>query len=104
MTRKLNALIAILIAFTFLTSTAPLLAASSGKKEGTKKMTSSKSKSSKKKTTSAKKKTVKKSSDKKASKPFTGKVNINKASKEELMQLPGIGEQSVKKLKRHLIF
>ena len=92
MNRKLNALIVLIIAIAFLTTATPMLAASSNKKESTKKTTSTKSKNTKKKATSSKKTTAKKSSTQKAAKPFTGKININKASKKELMQLPGIGE------------
>ncbi|MEN8188455.1 MAG: helix-hairpin-helix domain-containing protein [Thermodesulfobacteriota bacterium] len=116
MSQKLTVLIAIATAFVFFATTTPLLAASSGKKDTSKKTTSSKSTSTKKKSTTTKKKTSatkkkatdskkkstggkkkttdskKKTAKKSPAKPFKGTVNVNKASKEELMQLPGIGE------------
>lgn len=84
MNRKLNALIAILMAFAFLISATPMLAASSDNKESTKKTTSSKNTKSKD--------IKKKSSAKKDPTSFKGSVNINTATKEQLMHLPGIGE------------
>ena len=82
MRRKLNALFTIVLALMFFVSVSPIYAASSDKKEKTK--------------TSATKKKKSSSKDKKSSKattsPFKGTVNINSASKEQLMQLPGIGE------------
>lgn len=98
MNKALNVL-TIIVALIFVINTSPLIAASSDKKESTKKSATSKStkskdsksKSTKKKST-AKKSTKKKSPAKKATAPFKGTVNINKATKEELMQLPGIGE------------
>ncbi len=122
MRRKLNALFTIVLALMFFVSVSPIYAASSDKKEKTKtsatkkKRSSSKDKKSSKATTSATKKKASSSKDKKSSKattsptkkkassskdkksskattsPFKGTVNINSASKEQLMQLPGIGE------------
>lgn len=65
----------------FFVSASPIYAASSDKKEKTK------TSITKKKTSSQK---VKKS--KATTAPFKGTIKINSASKEELMQLPGIGE------------
>jgi competence ComEA-like helix-hairpin-helix protein len=112
MNRKITVFLAILMTIAFLTG-ASTLPASSVKNEIAKKTVTHKAK--------------------KAVKPFTGTININKASKKELMQLPGIGEEkadailkarkkgkfknsddlleingigkkTLKRLKRHLIF
>ena len=77
MSQKIKILLTVLMAVAFLTSANPMFAASSTKTDDSKKTTTSKSKKSTKKSSKA---------------PFTGKININKASKEDLMKLPGIGE------------
>lgn len=85
MNRRLRAILTVLMAVVFLTSVTPIFAASSNKKEDGVKTSASKSQ-----------KSIKKNDSKKSSKstkaPFKGKININKASKAELMKLPGIGE------------
>jgi competence ComEA-like helix-hairpin-helix protein len=103
MKQKLRVLFTLLVAVAFLVTTAPVFASSSTKKEDGKKTTTSKSTKSKKK--DSEKKTSKKKNTKKSSKvksdnkvPFKGKMNINKASKEDLMKLPGIGEVKAEKI------
>jgi len=97
MYQKFKALFTVLVAMAFLTSATPIFASSANQKDDSKKTTTSKSKKSSKKKESKAKKSKKNDKKKKAPKassktPFKGKVNINKASKEDLMKLPGIGE------------
>ncbi len=79
-------------------------ASSKTKKESTKQTTSTKRDKKKKKAkkSTGKKKTTTKDKAKKTSKTkkttFKGKVNINKASAEELAVLDGIGEERAKKI------
>lgn len=83
--KNMTKLLTIMVAVLFIVSTTQVLAATASTQ--TSSQTSSSKKSNKKK-----KKTSKKSSAKKKASIFKGTVNINRANKEELMQLPGIGE------------